>query len=110
MRLLMAFPLLCLTACAVTNYQEVGPGEYQLTAHGNVFQSKEALLEAINKKAGKLCGERGHTLAGDGAMSTQPVISYYNGQQIRSSAVLLTETARCGSDSKSSPALTAKEL
>ena len=100
MRLLLFFPLLCLTGCAITNSQEVAPGEYRLTAHGNIFQSKETLLKAIDKKASKLCGERGYTLAGQGALSTEPVVSYYNGQQINASAVLLTETARCGGSSQ----------
>ena len=102
MRLLLLLPLLCLTGCAITNYQEVAPGEYQLTAHGNIFQSKETLLKAIDKKASKLCGERGYTLAGQGALSTAPVVSYYNGQQINASSVLLTETARCGGAPQSS--------
>lgn len=104
MRLLLLIPLLCLTGCAITNSQEVAPGEYRLTAHGNIFQSKETLLKAIDKKASKLCGERGYTLAGEGALSTAPVVSYYNGQQINASAVLLTETARCGGSPQSSSA------
>ncbi|UCJ18872.1 hypothetical protein K5Q02_11115 [Pseudomonas sp. MM211] len=103
MRSLLLIPLLCLTGCAITNYQEVAPGEYRLTAHGNIFQSKEALLKAIDKKASKLCGERGYALAGQGALSTEPVVSYYNGQQINASAVLLTETARCGNAAKLAP-------
>lgn len=100
MRSLLLIPLLCLTGCAITNYQEVAPGEYRLTAHGNIFQSKETLLKAIDKKASKLCGERGYALAGQGALSAEPVVSYYKGQQINASAVLLTETARCGNDPK----------
>lgn len=103
MRLLLLIPLLLLTGCAITNYQEVAPGEYRLTAHGNIFQSKETLLKSIDKKASKLCGERGYALAGEGALSTEPVVSYYNGQQINASAVLLTETARCGSAAKQAP-------
>ncbi|GLX15536.1 hypothetical protein Pstr01_37750 [Pseudomonas straminea] len=104
MRLLLLTPLLCLAGCAITNYQEVAPGEYRLTAHGNIFQSKETLLKSIEKKASKLCGERGYALAGEGALSTEPVVSYYNGQQINASAVLLTETARCGNAAKQAPA------
>jgi len=109
MRSLLLIPLLCLTGCAITNYQEVAPGEYRLTAHGNIFQSKETLLKSIDNKASKLCGERGYALAGEGALSTEPVVSYYNGQQINASAVLLTETARCGSAAKPVPVPTAAE-
>ena len=43
-------------------------------------------------------------LMGNGALSTAPVVSYYNGQQINASAVLLTETARCGGSPQSSSA------
>lgn len=50
---------LVLAGCAVTMVQTVAPGSYAVTAHGNVFQSREDLQAAIDRKAVKLCGSAG---------------------------------------------------
>ncbi|MCS4313238.1 hypothetical protein M2397_003546 [Pseudomonas sp. BIGb0381] len=54
-----------LTGCTFTGANEVAPGEYMITSHGSIFNSREGLLENINQKAGKVCNGRPYHLVGD---------------------------------------------
>ena len=48
-----------------TNASEVEPGIYSITAHGNVFNSKEAMEAKALKKAEKKCGHANFARVGD---------------------------------------------
>ncbi len=54
-----------LTGCTFTGANEVAPGEYMITSHGSIFNSREGLLENINQKATKVCNGRPYHLVGD---------------------------------------------
>lgn len=54
-----------LTGCTFTGANEVAPGEYMITSHGSIFNSREGLLENINQKAAKVCGAKPYHLEGD---------------------------------------------
>lgn len=54
-----------LTGCTFTGANEVAPGEYMITSHGSIFNSREGLLENINQKAAKVCEGKPYHLEGD---------------------------------------------
>jgi len=55
---------LALAGCTFTAADKLGPGQYQITSSGSIFNSREGLLENINQKAAKVCGGKYH-LEGD---------------------------------------------
>ncbi len=54
-----------LTGCTFTGANEIGPGQYMITSHGSIFNSREGLLENINQKAAKVCNGKSYHLEGD---------------------------------------------
>lgn len=54
-----------LTGCTFTGANEVAPGEFMITSHGSIFNSREGLLENINQKAAKVCDGKPYHLEGD---------------------------------------------
>lgn len=63
--LLLGFMTWTLTGCTFTGANEVAPGEYMITSHGSIFNSREGLLENINQKAAKVCDKKPYHLEGD---------------------------------------------
>lgn len=74
--------LLCwaITGCSTifTNVNELSPGAYSITASGNVFNTREGLIEKIDAKAAKLCGENGFEYQGEGTFSVPTHKAYVN--------------------------------
>lgn len=64
-RLLLGCITATLTGCTFTGANEVAPGEYMITSHGSIFNSREGLLENINQKAAKVCDGKPYHLEGD---------------------------------------------
>lgn len=56
---------LALTGCTFTGVNEIAPGQYMITSHGSIFNSREGLLENINQKAAKACDGKPYHLEGD---------------------------------------------
>lgn len=57
-----------LTGCTFTGADEIAPGQYMITSHGSIFNSREGMLENINQKAAKVCnGKRYHLEGNSGA-------------------------------------------
>lgn len=54
-----------LTGCTWTAATEVAPGQYAITSHASVFNSREELLGKINRKANKVCNGKPYRLEGD---------------------------------------------
>jgi hypothetical protein len=54
-----------LTGCTWTAATEVAPGQYAITSHASVFNSREELLRKINRKANKVCNGKPYRLEGD---------------------------------------------
>lgn len=54
-----------LTGCTWTAATEVAPGQYAITSHGSVFNSREELLGKISRKAEKVCSGKPYKLEGD---------------------------------------------
>ena len=56
------FSVFLISGCSTifTNSKLIEPGVYQITAHGNAFNSNKALLEKALKKADKRCENRGY--------------------------------------------------
>ena len=63
--LLAACIALVLTGCTFTGVNEIAPGQYMITSHGSIFNSREGLLENINQKAAKACDGKPYHLEGD---------------------------------------------
>jgi hypothetical protein len=63
--LLIASLALGLSGCTFTGANEVAPGQFMITSHGSVFNSREGLLENINQKAAKVCEGKPYHLEGD---------------------------------------------
>ncbi|QCI11881.1 hypothetical protein E6B08_11155 [Pseudomonas putida] len=62
---LIASLTLSLTGCTFTGANEVAPGQFMITSHGSIFNSREGLLENINQKAKKVCEGKPYHLEGD---------------------------------------------
>lgn len=56
---------LALTGCTFTGANEIAPGQYMITSHGSIFNSREGMLENINQKAAKVCNGKPYHLEGD---------------------------------------------
>ena len=54
-----------LTGCTFTGANEVAPGQFMITSHGSIFNSREGLLENINRKAKNVCEGKPYHLEGD---------------------------------------------
>lgn len=54
-----------LSGCTFTAVDELAPGEYMITSHGSIFNSREGMLENINQKAAKACDNKPYHLVGD---------------------------------------------
>lgn len=54
-----------LTGCTFTGANEIAPGQYMITSHGSIFNSREGMLENINQKATKVCNGKPYHLEGD---------------------------------------------
>lgn len=54
-----------LTGCTFTAAHETAPGEYMITSHGSIFNSREGMLENINEKAAKVCNGKPYHLEGN---------------------------------------------
>lgn len=87
---------LFLAGCGISNARQLSPGEYEITAHGNIFQSDEALRATIAKRAGRLCGEQGYRLLGVGGKSISTTTTYHQGTPIQASGKSISDVARCG--------------
>lgn len=57
--------ILSLTGCIAANSNQVAPGQYLITSHGSIFNSKAGMLENINEKAATVCKGKPYHLAGD---------------------------------------------
>lgn len=71
--------LMLLNGCSTifTNAFETEEGVYEIKAHGNVFNSRDAMLEKALKKAEKKCGHANFKQLGDEALGNTRV---YNAQ------------------------------
>lgn len=87
---------LLLCGCGISNARLISPGEYEITAHGNLFQSDESLRATIAKRAGRLCGEQGYQLLGVGGKSISTTTTYHQGTPIQASGKSISDVARCG--------------
>ena len=56
---------LLISGCTWTNAFETGPGQYTISSHGSIFNSREELLMKINRKAKKACNGKPYKLEGD---------------------------------------------
>lgn len=56
---------LALSGCTFTGANEIAPGQYMITSHGSIFNSRAGMLENINDKAAKVCEGKGYHLEGD---------------------------------------------
>lgn len=63
-------PVLLLTGCTWTAVTEVEPGQFFISSHGSIFNSREGLLENIEGKARRACAGRPYRLEGDAAADT----------------------------------------
>jgi hypothetical protein len=54
-----------LGGCTFTGADQIAPGQYMITSHGSVFNSREGMLENINQKAAKVCNGKRYRLEGD---------------------------------------------
>ncbi|CAI8770709.1 hypothetical protein BK673_06280 [Pseudomonas fluorescens] len=57
--------ILLVSGCTFTAVDKLGPGEYMITSHGSIFNSREGMLENINQKAAKACNNKPYHLVGD---------------------------------------------
>ncbi|WP_339514278.1 hypothetical protein [Pseudomonas sp. RL_15y_Pfl2_60] len=64
-KLSIGFLALFLTGCTFTGANEIAPGQYMISSHGSIFNSREGLLENINQKAAKVCNGKPYRLEGD---------------------------------------------
>ena len=69
------------------NSNEVEPGIYQIQAHGNVFNTREAMLEKALKKAEKKCGHSnfkriGNEILGNTKVYNTSISGYTNSPNI----------------------------
>ncbi|TBV00114.1 hypothetical protein DNJ95_03335 [Stutzerimonas kirkiae] len=62
---LSSFIATVLTGCTWTAATEVSPGQYAITSHASIFNSREELLRKINRKASKVCNGKPYRLEGD---------------------------------------------
>lgn len=67
MKKVLLFSVCCtfLSGCTWTSAFETAPGEYTISSHGSIFNSREELLMKINRKARKVCGDKPYKLEGD---------------------------------------------
>ena len=58
---------LAISGCAFSaaNHKLINENEYQVNAGGNIWDTEETLLNTINKRAKKLCGEDNYEISGD---------------------------------------------
>ncbi len=63
--MLYGFLALVLSGCTWTAATEISPGQYAITSHGSVVNSREGLLKKINRKAAKVCKGSSYRLEGD---------------------------------------------
>ncbi len=97
----MGFAFL-VSGCTFTSVNEIAPGEYGITVHGSPVNTHKYLVGRIEKKAAGLCGEDGYNLEGADGVAYQPLTSYYNGQQIHTSAAIVTRIVRCNKELRES--------
>lgn len=101
MKHLLPFALaLALCGCGISNARLVAPGEYEITAHGNIFQSDEALRATIAKRAERLCGGQGYQLLGVGGKAISTTTTYHQGTPIQASGKSISDVARCNGDAE----------
>ena len=98
---LMVFAFL-VSGCTFTSVNKMAPGEYGITVHGSPVNTYKYLVGRIEKKAAGLCGEDGYSLEGAEGVAYQPLTSHYNGQQIHTSAAIVTRVVRCNKELKES--------
>lgn len=68
---------------------------YTVKAFGNSFANEDKLQEKVDKKAAKLCGDKGFTYV-DGGLQVKQERTYNNGGTQVSNYKVLAKTVVCG--------------
>lgn len=79
---ILLFPVVLAFGCAQmfpARSEALGPGRYKVETSGNIFASKEAMIEKVDKKAASLCGNAGFEYVDEKGIDMEVSPTYHNG-------------------------------
>lgn len=100
-RLVLALSLLCIVGCAQwlpARSKEISLGVYELTATGNSFSSRKALLQKIDAKAKRLCGDLAAKRVGPSQLDVGRQETYINGVKQTGHYIVVKQVVTCESE------------